>query len=98
MRVKDFGTYKEISFTSPDRIESVQQRLLREHITYCKKYSPFYQRIFKKHNINPQKISLDNLCDIPFTDKVDIENDNDAFLAVSPERIADIVFSSGTTG
>lgn len=96
--MKYFRNYKEISFSSPGRIKSVQQRLLREHITYCNEYSPFYQRIFKKHNINPQKISLDNLCDIPFTDKVDIENDNDAFLAVSPERIADIVFSSGTTG
>jgi phenylacetate-CoA ligase len=98
MRVKNFDAYKKISFSSAGRIKSVQQRLLREHITYCKEHSPFYQRIFKKYNINPQKISLDNLCDIPFTDKIDIENDNDAFLAVSPERISDIVFSSGTTG
>ncbi len=96
--MKDFEAYKEIGFSSPDNIKSVQQRLLREHITYCRKHSPFYQRIFKKGCINPQKINIDNFCDIPFTDKADIENDNDAFFAVNPERIADIVLSSGTTG
>ena len=96
--MKDFKAYKEISFSSPDRIKSVQQRLLREHITYCKEHSPFYQRMFKKCTIAPQKINLNNLRDIPFTEKGDIENDNDGFLAVSPESIADIVLSSGTTG
>ncbi|NQU74300.1 MAG: AMP-binding protein [Candidatus Omnitrophica bacterium] len=98
MCMKDFGAYKEIGFSSADSIKSVQQRLLRKHITYCKEHSPFYQSVFKKYNINPRKIGLDNLCDIPFTDKADIENDNDAFLAISPEKIEDTVFSSGTTG
>jgi len=98
MCVRNFGIYKEISFSSPDKINSVQQRLLHEHLIYCNGHSPFYRKMFKKHKINFQKISLDNLCDIPFTDKADIENDNDVFLAVAPESIADIVFSSGTTG
>ena len=73
VRLKDFGTYKDISFSSSDRIKSVQQRLLREHITYCQEHSPFYQRIFKRRHVNPQKISLNNLRDITFTDKVDIK-------------------------
>ncbi len=96
--MRNFKTYQEISFFSPDRIKAIQQRLLREHITYCQENSPFYKKLFRGRNINPQRITLDSLGDIPFTDKSDIEKNNDAFLAVSPQRIADIVLSSGTTG
>lgn len=96
--MRNFCKYKKISFFSHNRIQSIQQRLLRKHLVYCKEHSPFYQRLFKRHKINPEKISLDNLCDLPFTDKEDIERNNDEFFATSPERIVDIVLSSGTTG
>jgi phenylacetate-CoA ligase len=98
MHMKNFNTYKKISFFSPKRIQSAQERLMREHLIYCTEHSPFYQRLFKRHKINPQKINLNNLCDMPFTNKADIEKNNDAFLATSIERIVDIVLSSGTIG
>jgi len=96
--MKDFSRYQKIDFSSPRIIRSTQEKLLREHLIYCKEYSPFYQRLFKRHKIDPKKINIDNLCDLPFTDKADIEKNNDAFLAASLERIVDIVLSSGTTG
>ncbi|TRZ93715.1 phenylacetate--CoA ligase family protein [bacterium] len=95
--MRNFRKYKKISFFSHNRIQSIQQRFLRKHLVYCKEHSPFYQRLFKRHKINPEKTSLDNLCDLPFTDKEDIERNNDEFFATSPERIVDIVLSSGTT-
>ncbi len=98
MRVKDFSIYKKISFLSPCKIRLAQERILREHLAYCKENSSFYRKLFRKYKINPRNITLDNLSDLPFTDKADIEENNDAFLAVSSERIVDIVLSSGTTG
>ena len=94
----DFSTYKEISFSSSDKIQAVQQRLLRKHLDYCQEHSPFYQRLFKRHKINPTEITLANLCELPFTNKADIEKNNDEFLAARPDRIVDIVLSSGTAG
>ncbi len=94
----DFARYQEIGFSSPRIIRSTQGRLLRAHLAYCKEHSPFYRALFKRYKIDPRKITLDNLCEVPFTDKSDIEEHNDRFLAVSPERIVDIVLSSGTTG
>ncbi len=96
--MKDFGIYKKIGFFSPGKIRLAQERILREHLIYCEENSPFYQKLFRKHKINPRNISMENLSDLPFTDKADIEKNNDAFLAASSEQIVDIVLSSGTTG
>jgi phenylacetate-CoA ligase len=96
--MKNFYKYEKISFLSSSRIKAVQEKLLHEHVMYCKNNSPFYQRLFKGHKINPGKINLSNLCDISFTDKADIENSNDEFMAVKIEKIVDVVLSSGTTG
>jgi len=96
--MKGFRAYKKISFSSTRIIRSTQERLLREHLEYCKENSPFYQKLFKKHKINLKKINLNNLCELPFTDKKDIEKNNEEFFAASIEKIVDIVLSSGTTG
>ena len=78
--------------------ERIQTRLLRRHLTYCQSASPFYRKLFKKHGIVPRHVNLDNLQDIPLTDKRCLARSNDAFIAVAQERVVDIVLSSGTTG
>lgn len=96
--MKDFHAYKKISFLSPSRIQTAQEMLLRKHLLYCRNKSPFYSKLFKRYKLQPGTINLNSLCDFPFTDKADIERDNDAFIAAPAEDIADIVLSSGTTG
>lgn len=77
-------------------IKNIQNDLLKEHLLYCKNNSPFYKKVLSK--IDSSKISLGNLKDLPFTEKSDIETFNGDFLAVSEDKIVDIVLSSGTTG
>ena len=96
--MRDFHKYKEIGKFSRRRIRSIQEKLLVEHLKYCQENSPFYRKLFKKQKINPGKINFDNLCQLPFTDKSEIEKSNDEFFAVGQARIVDIVLSSGTTG
>ncbi len=96
--MKHFSVFKNIAFFSAGRIRSVQRKLLHEHLLFCKKKSPFYRKLLKRYAIDILKVTPENLRNLPFTEKSDIEKHNDAFLAVHSDRIADIVLSSGTTG
>ena len=96
--MKFFEKYSRSAFFPPGRMREVQTRLLRQHLAYCQAASPFYRKLFRVRGIVPDQITLDNLQDIPLTDKRCLERSNNAFLAVPRERVADIVLSSGTTG
>ncbi len=92
----DFSRFENIDFSERNVIEKIQNNLLKEHIQYCKHNSPYYKKVL--HGITPEDVSLDNLINLPITEKKDIESFNDDFIAVSTEKIVDIVLSSGTTG
>jgi phenylacetate-CoA ligase len=96
--MKDLHFYKNLEFASLKRIKETQSLLLKDHLNYCQKNSPFYRKLFKKNRVDAKKINLDNLSTVPLTDKSDIERHNDAFLAVAAKEIEDIVLSSGTCG
>ncbi len=89
-------TEENLEFAPLKKIKSIQDNLLREHLSYCLRNSPYYRKHLKRVDI--KGISLNNLSRLPFTEKVDIEKFNDDFLAVAQDKIADIVLSSGTTG
>jgi phenylacetate-CoA ligase len=89
--IKDLYIYKDLEFASLQRIKKVQSLLLTQHLLHCQKNSPYYRKYFKNNK-------LDNLSLLPFTDKSDIEQHNDEFLAVKPEKVVDVVLSSGTCG
>jgi len=88
----------EIEFKSQKSALARQSALLKEHLAYCAGNSPYYRRLFRKNGIRHQAIRLDNLANIPLTDKSDFSRHNDEFLAVPQPEIVDIVLSSGTTG
>ncbi len=94
----DFYKYQALEFQSPREIRAAQEKLLRQHIKYCSENSPYYRRVFSELGLEPENISLETLTELPFTDKQELEQNNEQFLAVPPEKIADIVYSSGTTG
>jgi phenylacetate-CoA ligase len=95
--MKDLYRYKNLEFLSPEKIRLAQNALLKAHLGYCQDSSPYYRRIFK-NKINFAKFDINQLAKLDFTDKTEIEKYNDEFLAVKPEKIAEIVLSSGTTG
>ena len=90
--------YMDIEFSEPHIIRKLQEKRLRDHLVYCSKHSPYYQRILKDSCIDFERITLEQLCELPFTDKSDLEKYNNDFCAVSPLKIVDVVLSSGTTG
>ena len=90
--------YMDIEFSEPDIIRQVQEKRLRKHLVYCSKHSPYYQRILKDSCIDFERITLEQLCELPFTDKPDVEKYNNDFCAVLSVKIVDVVLSSGTTG
>ena len=94
----DQEPYQSVAFLSQEAILAAQTARLREHLTYCKKNSPAYRTKLEKFPLDVSRIELDQLPQLPFTEKIDIEKDPESFRAVSPSAITDIVLSSGTTG
>ena len=84
------------TWASAEEIAAVQQQLLREHLDRCKRHSPYYRSLLD--DLATDEVTLDSLADLPLTDKAGFSGSNGDFLAVSPEKIVDIVLSSGTTG
>ena len=89
----------DIEFESIERIRTYQEDLLRKQIAYLAEHSPFYQRLFAEHAINPVSIrTIEDLQHVPFTEKSDLQRFNDDFLCVPKEDIIDYITTSGTLG
>ena len=92
----DFYRYKNIEFSNPDAIKEVQEKLLKNHLDYILRNSPYYRRVL--NGFDTANVTLENLSALPFTDKHAFEEYNNELLAVPMSEIVDIVLSSGTTG
>jgi phenylacetate-CoA ligase len=94
--LKQFTDHCADEFMPAAEIESVRLKLLRRHLSYCRDNSSYYRTLFQDRDFSNFK--LEDLAQLPLTDKHDFSHQNDAFIAVDETNIADIVFSSGTTG
>ena len=89
----------EILFQSADHIRTMQERKLLELVAYTARNSPFYRELFGKHRIDWTAIrSMDDLTLVPPTTKEDLQRQNEDFLCVSRDRIAEYTTTSGTLG
>lgn len=86
----------ELSFKSAADIRVLQEKLLNEHVDYCIRKSRFYKD--KLNNLPDRPLTLDDMHLLPLTAKHDLHEHNDDFIAADIKDIADIVFTSGTTG
>lgn len=91
-----FEFIPENDFLSPEELRSVLERYLREHLEYCRTRSPYYRKLLGERDFST--FPLDRLAELPLTDKRDLAEHIDEFLACPWEEIEDVVFSSGTTG
>lgn len=90
---------KDIEFESIDTIKAFQDEKLRKAVLYLKEHSPYYQRLFDKCHININNIrQLEDLVNIPFTEKKDLQLFNEDFLCVPKEKVIDYITTSGTLG
>lgn len=88
-----------IEFQSVGKIEEFNNRLLREHVQYCHKRSPYYRRQFEKSRIKAEYIKTkEDLQLLPLTSKEDLEQYAEDFLCVPEQEIIDMCQTSGTTG
>lgn len=91
--------YPEIEYQPLDVIKKFQEEKLRETLAYLNAKSPYYQGLFAKNNIHIDDIKyLEDLQQIPFTEKKDLQLHNKDFLCVPREKIVDYITTSGTLG
>ncbi|MET3537972.1 phenylacetate--CoA ligase family protein [Chryseobacterium limigenitum] len=91
--------YPSIEKSDIQEIKKFQEKKLQELLTYLEKKSPFYQKLFKENNINIADIQkLEDLQKIPTTTKNDIQQNNDDFFCITPDKIVDYSTTSGTLG
>lgn len=90
---------KDIEFESIYTIKAFQDEKLRKAVLYLKEHSPYYQRLFDKFHININNIrQIEDLVNIPFTEKKDLQLFNEDFLCVPKEKVIDYITTSGTLG
>ncbi|MEC3877469.1 phenylacetate--CoA ligase family protein [Chryseobacterium salviniae] len=91
--------YPSIERAAIQEIKKFQEQKLQELLAYLETNSPFYQRLFKENNINISDIqTLEDLQKIPTTTKNNIQQHNDDFFCVTPDKIVDYSTTSGTLG
>lgn len=89
----------EIEFRPKTEIKHFQDKKLQIALQYLQANSPFYQRMFSENGIDIRKIRrIEDLQEIPFTDKKDLQLYNDDFMCVPKEKIIDFITTSGTLG
>lgn len=91
--------FPDIEFSDSNKIKMFQEEKLREQLQYLNEKSPYYQKLFKDHNIDINEIrTLEDLVKIPTTSKNDIQANNQDFFCVPHSEIVDYSTTSGTLG
>ena len=89
----------DIEYQSAEAIKRFQEERLVVALDYLKENSPYYQRLFKNNHIDVSKIrTIEDLREIPFTEKKDLQLYNWDFLCCPREKVIDYVTTSGTLG
>jgi phenylacetate-CoA ligase len=91
--------HPSIEKASIREIKEVQEQKLQELLVYLEVHSPFYRTIFRENKIRVADIrTLEDLQNIPTTTKNDIQQNNDDFFCITPDKIVDYSTTSGTLG
>ncbi len=89
----------KIQFEKPETIKQYQEKLLAKNLEYVAHRSKFYQRSFSENKIDYRKIkNLEDLRQLPTTDKSDLQRNKEDFVCVERAQIIDYVTTSGTLG
>ena len=89
----------DLQKATPAVVRAYQEQQLQTLLAYLAQHSPFYQQQWKAAHIDPSAIkSLEDLQQLPFTTKADLQAHNDDFLAANRKQVIDYVTTSGTMG
>jgi phenylacetate-CoA ligase len=91
--------FYEIDSLPADTIKGIQGGLLNETIAYAYKRAPYYLKVFKECGLLPSHIrGVEDIANIPFTNRLYVQQNNWAFLSAPKQDIAEVVSTTGTTG
>lgn len=89
----------DLQKAAPAVVRAYQEEQLQQLLAYLAKHSPFYQQQWEAAGIAPSAIkTLQDLSQLPFTTKADLQAHNEAFIAAPRHKIIDYVTTSGTMG
>jgi len=84
---------------STDKANILQEQKLQELLLYLSIHSPFYRELFAKHQVDIAAIKkFADLPALPTTSKEDLQQHNNNFLCVDPDKIIEYTSTSGTLG
>lgn len=90
---------ENIDKLSPEEIREIQVKKLQDLLAYLNQKSPFYKGILRNSRMDNIAIdSLDQMQQLPTTDKEDLQLSNWQFLCVEPSEIIEYTTTSGTLG
>jgi phenylacetate-CoA ligase len=79
-------------------IKKIQGELLSDAVSYACEHLSHYRKAFDHYGVNPHDImGADDIIQLPFTTREDIQKNNWSFLGVPRTDIAEIVSTTGTT-
>ncbi|MGI9545424.1 MAG: phenylacetate--CoA ligase family protein, partial [Cyclobacteriaceae bacterium] len=83
-----------------DQLRALQSTRLRDLVNHLNQHVPFYQNLFREHQVGPNDINgIEDLSKLPFTKKADLRDHYPfGFFAMPYHQITRIHASSGTTG
>lgn len=89
----------KLAYATPDQQKDYQYKALQLLLGYLQAKSPYYQRLFKEHNIDIKNIrSIEDIVYLPTTTKGDMQAHNWEFLCVPETDIKEYTATSGTMG
>jgi phenylacetate-CoA ligase len=80
---------------SPQQIDEMSERGVRDTVAYVRQHSPFYRDKFAGA---PEIRTVADLRSLPLTTKKQVSAFNEQFWCVGPDKIVDMCTTSGTTG
>ncbi len=87
----------DIEFASPEQIKRFQEEKLHDALLFLQHNSRYYQRMFERYHVKVDNIRfIEDLVNIPFTEKKDLQLFNEDFLCVHPSKVIDYITTSGT--
>ncbi len=90
---------QEAAYQPSHDVKQIQQQKLQQLLHYLSLHSPFYKKLFAKHNIDITTIKkFEDLILLPVTTKDDLQKNNEDFLCVDRKDVIEYTSTSGTLG
>lgn len=96
--MKRFTYDRDFEFATRAELRRRTETLLANQLRYSQANSPYYKELLSGFDFSADSFPVEELPRLPLTGRDALASAPDRFLAIAETDVADIVFSSGTTG